>query len=125
MILPAGCLRSVFTVGWETFLSREKRTLTNVFIVSSDEVCFRDKAGVFVCFAMESEVSRVKRARVLSQNQIREIVMDSDSDEEKHYTCEEMDKQQPDPSSRRSSITSLQAQIFLPAALKMRKMLVM
>ena len=39
---------------------------------------------MFVCFAMESEVSRVKRARVLSQNQIREIVMDSDSDEEKH-----------------------------------------
>jgi hypothetical protein len=28
---------------------------------------------------MEAEVARVKRARVLSQNQIREIEMDSDS----------------------------------------------
>jgi len=31
---------------------------------------------------MEGEVSRVKRARMLSQNQIQNIVMDSDSDEE-------------------------------------------
>ena len=54
---------------------------------------------------MESEVSRVKRARVLSQNQIRQIVMDSDSDEETHYVCEEMDEEQPSPSSRKSSIT--------------------
>jgi len=54
---------------------------------------------------MESEVSSVKRARVLSQNQIREIVMDSDSDEEKHYACEEPDEEQPGPSSGRSSIT--------------------
>jgi len=29
---------------------------------------------------MEGEVSRVKRARMLSQNQIQNIVMDSDSD---------------------------------------------
>ena len=65
----------------------------------------RDKVGVFVCFAMESEVSCVKRARVLSQNQIREIVMDSDSNEETHYACEEMDEEQPRPSSRRSAIT--------------------
>jgi len=53
---------------------------------------------------MESEVSRVKWAHVLSQNQIREIVMDSDSDEETHYACE-MDEEEPGPSSRRSSIT--------------------
>jgi len=34
---------------------------------------------VLVCFAMETEVARVKRACVLSQNQIREIEMDSES----------------------------------------------
>jgi len=34
--------------------------------------------------AMESAISRVERARLLSRNQIREIVMDSDSDEEKY-----------------------------------------
>jgi len=54
---------------------------------------------------MESEVSRVNRARVLSQNGIREIVMNSDRDEETHYACEEMDEEQPGPSSRKSSIT--------------------
>jgi hypothetical protein len=37
---------------------------------------------------MESEISHVKRARLLSQNQIREIVMDSDSEEEKYYASE-------------------------------------
>jgi len=37
---------------------------------------------------MQYEVSRVKRARLLSQNQIREIAMDSDSDEEKYYVSE-------------------------------------
>jgi len=37
---------------------------------------------------MESEISRVKRAG-LSQNQIEEIVMDSDSDEEKYYASED------------------------------------
>ena len=53
---------------------------------------------------MESKVSREKRARVQSQNQIREIVMDSDSGEVIHYACE-MDEEQPGPSSGRSSIT--------------------
>ena len=54
---------------------------------------------------METEVARVKWACVLSENQIREIVMDSDSNEEKHYACEEMDEEQPGPPLRRSSIT--------------------
>jgi len=39
-----------------------------------------------------------KRARVLCQNEITEIVMDSESDEE-NYACEEMDEEQPGPSS--------------------------
>jgi hypothetical protein len=38
---------------------------------------------------MQREVSRVKRARLLSQNQIREIVMDSDSDKDKYYASED------------------------------------
>ena len=48
--------------------------------------------------------TRVKRARVLSQNEVTEIVMDSESDEE-NYACEEIDEEQPGPSSQRSSIT--------------------
>jgi len=36
------------------------------------------------------DVSCVKRARVLYRNEIQEIVMDSDSDEEKYYASEDM-----------------------------------
>ena len=53
---------------------------------------------------MESDISRVKRAHLLSQNQIREIVMDSDSDEEKYYVSEDTEDE-PRPPSRRSSIS--------------------
>ena len=75
------------------------RVTLQVFNISSVEFCCTYKAAVLVCFAMETEVARVKRACVLSQNQIREIVMDSDSDEEKYYACEEMDEEQPGPTS--------------------------
>jgi hypothetical protein len=40
---------------------------------------------------MEHGVSCVKRARLLSQNQIREIVMDLDSNEEKYSASEDME----------------------------------
>ena len=50
---------------------------------------------------MDREVSRVKRARLLSQNEIREIVMDSDSDKVKYYTSEDMeDEEEPHPPSQ-------------------------
>ena len=39
-----------------------------------------------------------KQVRVLDQNAITEIVMDSDSEES--YACEKMDEEQPGPSSR-------------------------
>jgi len=83
-----------------------------VFSVSSVEFCCTYKVAVLVCFAMETEVARVKRAHVLSQNQIREIVMDSDSDEEKHYACEEMGEEHTGPPSRRSSITQPESPDF-------------
>jgi len=54
---------------------------------------------------MESEISRVKRARLLSQNQIREIIMDKDSDEEKFYVFEDMEDDEPHPPSQLSSIS--------------------
>jgi hypothetical protein len=87
-------------------------------------VAYRDRIVVFVCFAMQSEVSRVKRARMLSQNEIREIVMDSDSDEDTNYACE-MDEEQPGSSSRRSFITQPASPEFLPTALKLRMTLAM
>jgi hypothetical protein len=74
---------------------------------------------------METEVARVKQDRVLSQNQIREIVMDLDNDKEKYYVCEEMDEEEPGPLREGLPLHSLQTQIFLPAALKLRMMLVM
>jgi hypothetical protein len=55
---------------------------------------------------MQLEVLHVKRACLLSQNQIQEILMDSDSDEEKHYTSEDMeDKEEPCPPLQQSSIS--------------------
>ena len=51
-------------------------------------------------------VSRVKRARVLSQNQIREIVMDMESDEGKYYAyADTEDEEKRRPLSRRCSIS--------------------
>jgi len=48
----------------------------------------------------------VKWACLLSQNQIREIVMDSASDKEKYYASEDVeDEEEPRPPSRRSSIS--------------------
>jgi hypothetical protein len=35
------------------------------------------------------DISCAKRARVLFRNEIREVVMDSDSDEENYYASEE------------------------------------
>jgi len=54
---------------------------------------------------MESEISRVKWARLLSQNQIREIIMDSDSDEEEYYVSEDTEDDEPCPPSRLSSLS--------------------
>jgi hypothetical protein len=53
---------------------------------------------------MESEISHVKRAR-LSQNQVREIVMDSDSDKKNYASDSTEDEQKPHPPSRRSSLS--------------------
>jgi hypothetical protein len=48
----------------------------------------------------------VKRACLLSQNQIQEIVMDSDSDEEEYYASEDTeDEEEPRPPSQLSSIS--------------------
>ena len=40
------------------------------------------------------DVSCAKRARVLSQNEIREIVMDSDSDEDKCHATQELEDEE-------------------------------
>jgi len=52
------------------------------------------------------DVSSAKQACVVSRNEIREIVMDSDSDEEKYYPSQELeDKEEPLPPSWWSSIS--------------------
>jgi len=44
--------------------------------------------------------------RVLSRNEIREIIMDLDSNEDKYYASQESeDKEEPRPPSRRSSLS--------------------
>ena len=54
---------------------------------------------------MESEISRVKWARLLSRNQIQEIVMDSDTNGEKYYVSEDTEDDEPHLPLRRSSIS--------------------
>jgi hypothetical protein len=55
---------------------------------------------------MEGEVLHVKQARLLSQNQLREIVMDSDSDKQEYYaSADTEDEEQPCPPSQWSSIS--------------------
>jgi len=48
--------------------------------------------------SMEHEISHLKWAHLLSQNQIRETVMDSDSNEEKYYDSEDMEDEPRPPS---------------------------
>ena len=57
-----------------------------------------------VLFKMQrGDVSCAKRARALSINEIREIVMDSDGYEDKYYASEgSEDEEKPRPSSQRS-----------------------
>jgi hypothetical protein len=57
---------------------------------------------------MQREFSCVKHSwvRPLPQDQIREVVMDSDSDEDRSYTSQESeDGEQPCPPSRLSSVS--------------------
>ena len=52
------------------------------------------------------DVLCAKWACMLSRNEIREIVMDSDSDEDKRYASQESeDEEEPHPPSQRSSIS--------------------
>ena len=53
------------------------------------------------------------RVRLLSQNQIREVVMDSDSGEDKSYTSQESeDEEQPRPPSQRSSVSEPPSPVY-------------
>jgi hypothetical protein len=52
------------------------------------------------------DVSCAKQARVLSGNEIRKIVMDSDSDEDKYYASEaKEEEEEPRPPLRQYSIS--------------------
>jgi len=68
------------------------RSLTfsvEVLLVSRAEILFKMRRG---------NVSCVKRARVLSRNEIQEIVVDSDSNKDKYYASEgSEDEEEPRP----------------------------
>ena len=68
--------------------------------------------------SIEHEISRVKRAHLLSQNQIREIVMDSDSNEEKYYASEDTEDNEPCPPSQQSSISEPPSPDFFASSSK-------
>jgi hypothetical protein len=73
-------------LGKETFLPS---TLQKFQLLSVENVLFYP-VGALQFFSTQREVSRVKWARLLSQNQLQEIVMVSDSDEEKYCASEDM-----------------------------------
>ena len=61
----------------------------------SVEILLFDALVLSVSLKMQhGDVSCAKRAHVLSRNEIREIVMDSDSDEDKHYTSQESEDEE-------------------------------
>jgi hypothetical protein len=78
---------------------------------------------------MQHEVSHVKWAHLLSQNQIQEIVMDSDSNEENYYSSEDMeDEGEPRPQFFKNSndrplsqrlVTEVEMLVFLALPLQM------
>jgi len=70
------------------------------------------------------EVMHAKRARQLSQNQIQEIVMDSD-DEKYYASADTEDKEEPRSPSRQSTSSQPPSPDFPTATLKMRMMMVM
>jgi hypothetical protein len=67
----------------------------------SKEILLCDVLDLLVLLKMpRGDVLCVKRARLLSRNEIREIVMNSDSDEDKHYAFQESeDEEEPCPPS--------------------------
>jgi hypothetical protein len=78
--------------------------------------------------SIQREVLRVKQDRLLSQNQMREIVMDSDSDKEKYYASEDTeDEGEPHPqflenadnrSSPQCEVTEVEMFAFLAQTLQ-------
>jgi hypothetical protein len=71
------------------------------FRLLSVEIMLFDMLGLLVLFRMQrGNVSFAKQARMLSRNEIREIITDSDSDEDKHYASQELEvKEEPCPPS--------------------------
>ena len=58
-----------------------------------------------VALQFSSMERAISRARLLSPNQIQEIVMDSDSNKEKYSASEDTEDDEPRPPSRRSSLS--------------------
>jgi hypothetical protein len=70
-----------------------------MFDVLETKVSLKMQRGDVLC---------AKRASVLSRNEIREIVMDSDSEEDIYYASQESeDEEEPRPQSQQSSISQL------------------
>ena len=77
------------------------------FRLLSVEILLFDALVLLVLLKMQrGDVLCAKRACVLSRNEIWEIVMDPDSDKDKHYALQESeDEEEPRPPSRWSSIS--------------------
>ena len=73
---------------------------------SRDFAIWRVSCTEVLLTMQRGDVSCAKWAHVLSRNEIREIVMDSDSNEDKYYASQESeDEEEPRPPLRRSSLS--------------------
>jgi len=110
-------------------LGREMESYTLIYALYHQATCrsstsFRRDFAVWSISCAEDslrvercDVSCAKRAGVLSGDEIREIVMDSDRDEDKYYASQESEyEEEPRPPSRRLPFHSLQVQIISPAS---------
>jgi hypothetical protein len=82
--------------------------------------------GALVLKMQRGDVSCAKQARVLSRNEIREIAVDSDSDEDKHYASQSQRMKRSHAHLRDGvPFHGFLVQVIPPAALKMRMLLAM
>jgi hypothetical protein len=109
MLLLTGSCVTVLRYRKETF---PPSTLQKYWLLSVEILLFRAVVALQLS-SMQCKVSRVKRACLLPQNQIQEIIIDLDSNKEKCFIPKDTeDEAEPCPHFSEYSGTSVHEQIF-------------
>jgi hypothetical protein len=113
----------ITTGSWVTVLRTRKGTLYLIYSLYQQAACriwtYFSRDFLILLKMQHRDVLCVKQARVLSRNEIRKIVMVSDSDEDKHYASKESeDEGEPRPPLWRCSISRPPSPIATRPAVK-------